>query len=265
VYEKKMPESMGLAMRPSGLRVIVSGAAGGIGTALIERLVGCDCSVAAVDIGFAGWRGAVLNGVERVAVDLSDPEAAGLAVEAAFTAMGGIDAVVCAAAILDIIHRAEEYVLADWEREMSVNLGASFRLVRSAYPHLKASGAARIVIVSSVAAEAGQPGQVAYSTSKAGLLGMMRTLALEWGPVGITSNAVLPGVTETPKVRTMPQRVLDAYRERTPLGRFATPEEVAAVIAFLLSPAAAYINGAVLRVDGGLGLNNTPFPAEVGV
>jgi len=253
-------ESTFLPNEPSPrLRLLVTGAAGGIGTALIDRLAACNCLIAAVDIGFSGWRGAASDGVGMVPLDLSVPEAAVRAVEAAVAQMGGLDAVVHAAAILDNNRPAEEYLLSDWDREISVNLGAAFRLARAAYPHLKASATGRIILVSSAAAEIGQPGQVPYSTSKAGLLGMMRTLAVEWGPVGITCNAVLPGVTETPKVQRISPHVLDAYRERTPLGRFATPGEIAAVIAFLLSPAAAYMNGAVLRVDGGLGLNNTPF------
>src|SRR5205085_12663439 len=127
-------------------------------------------------------------------------------------------------------------------------------VAQAAFPRLAGTGDGRIVLVSSVAAEIGLPGQVAYGASKAGLVGMARTLAAEWGRRGVRCNAVMPGMIETPKVLAMPEPLKDGLRAAIPLGRFGAAGELAGVVSFLLSPAGAYITGAVLRVDGGFGL-----------
>jgi NAD(P)-dependent dehydrogenase (short-subunit alcohol dehydrogenase family) len=112
-----------------------------------------------------------------------------------------------------------------------------------------------VILISSVAAETGLPGQVAYGASKAGLIGMARTLAAEWAPRGIRVNVVMPGMIATPKVRSMPEGLQRRLHETIPLVRFGATEELAGAVSFLLSPAAGYITGAVLRVDGGFGLS----------
>jgi len=250
-----------VSAEPDGLHVIVTGAAGGVGTALVRHLLARGCTVAAIDVGFEGWPLAAEPRVHPLAVELGDWQAAGKAVDAASASMGTLDGLVCAAAIVDNIHRAQRFSEQDWQRELDVNLSAAFRMAQAAYPHFKSTGAGRIVLVSSVAAELGQAGQVAYSATKAGLLGMMRTLAVEWGPDHITCNAVVPGVVETPKVQRLPDNVRDRYLELVPLERFASPAELAGVIAFLLSPAAGYITGTTIRVDGGIGLNRHSLAA----
>ena len=115
------------------------------------------------------------------------------------------------------------------------------------------------MLVSSVAADAGLPGQAAYAAAKAGVAGLARTLAAEWGPFGVRVNAVMPGAIATPKVRALPEPMRAAFAAATALGRIGQPAEAAEAIAFLLSDAASYIHGQVLRVDGGSGLNVRSF------
>jgi NAD(P)-dependent dehydrogenase (short-subunit alcohol dehydrogenase family) len=157
--------------------------------------------------------------------------------------------------VVDTIHRAERFPEEDWQKDVQTNLGGAFHVIRAAFDSLRESGDGRVVIVSSASAETGLPGQVAYTAAKAGLVGMGRTLAAEWGRHGIRVNVVMPGLIATPKVRALPGRVLDAMSASLALGRAGEPFELAGTIAFLLSPAAAYITGAVIRVDGGYGLN----------
>jgi 3-oxoacyl-[acyl-carrier protein] reductase len=245
---------MALSTVPRGRRVIVTGAAGGIGRAIVAALADAGSTVAACDA-----PGAPVDGVPGAAVtatfDVRDRGAVRDGVGDAIAALGGCDAVVANAGVVDTIHRAERFSEEDWRKDMETNLHGAFFLAQAAFDALAASGDGRVVVISSVAAETGIPRQVAYGASKAGLVGMARTLAAEWGGRGIRCNVVMPGFVATPKVRAMPASVREAALERIPLGRFAETEELAGVVSFLLSPAAGYMTGAVLRVDGGFGLS----------
>lgn len=240
---------------PRGLRVAVSGAAGGIGTALVEHLLGAQCRVAACDLSLANWQLRNHPQIHGFEVDFNDWEAIGRMVEDAVTALGGLDAVVSNAAVVDTLHRAERFNQSDWGKDLGVNLTGAFRFAQAAFSAVKESSGGSVVLVSSVAARLGQPGQVAYAASKAGLLGLVSTLAVEWAPYGITCNVVMPGMVETPKVESLELEVRDEYLQRIPMRRFAEPGEIAGTIAFLLSQAARYITGTVISVDGGFGLN----------
>ncbi len=228
-----MASSGAEALSPSGRRVIVTGAAGGIGSATVDLLESCGCSVAGYDVDDFDVR-------DRAAVD---------------AAVGDCDAVVANAGVVDTIHRAERFPEEEWQKDVETNLSGTFHVVRAAFESLRESGDGRVVIVSSASAETGLPGQVAYTAAKAGLVGMARTLAAEWGVYGIRVNVVMPGLVATPKVMALPEPVREAMSASLPLGRVGEPAELAGTIAFLLSPAAAYITGAVIRVDGGYGLN----------
>ena len=250
-----------LSSEPQGLRVIVSGASGGIGSAIVEHLVYAGCSVAALDVTFDGWRFNESSAVSRHRLDLRDWDAVQGVVDRAVQSIGGCDAVVANAAIVDTLHRAERFPKEEWAADVEVNLTGAYRLVQSAFGAMREAGKGRVVFVSSVAAMLGQPAQVAYAASKAGLIGVARTLAVEWAPHGITSNVVVPGVIETPKAGRLSAKIRSQYLERIPLARTGLSEEVAGTIAFLLSPAAAYVNGATIRVDGGFGLNGIALTA----
>jgi 3-oxoacyl-[acyl-carrier protein] reductase len=238
---------------PSGRRVIVTGAAGGIGRAIVAALARGGCAVAACDVSGAPL-GAVDGCAARVEFDVRERTAVVAGVAQAVDALGGCDAVVAGAGVVDTIHRAERFSEEEWRKDIETNLSGAFFVVQAAFESLAASGDGRVVLISSAAAEIGIPGQVAYGASKAGLVGMARTLAAEWASRGIRCNVVMPGLIATPKVLAMPERVREALQAEIPLRRFGAVEELAGAVSFLLSPAAAYITGAVLRVDGGLGL-----------
>jgi len=225
------------ALSPGGRRVIVTGAEGGIGRATVATLERAGCAVAGCDAGDFDVRDRA--GVETGVAALADR-------------LGGCDAVVACAGVVDTIHRAERFSEDQWRKDVDTNLTGTFNVVRALFEPLRASGDGRVVVLSSASAESGLPGQVAYTASKAGLIGMVRTLAAEWGRHGIRVNVVMPGLIATPKVRALPEPVRQGMSAALPLGRIGAPEEVAGTIAFLLSPAASWVNGVDLELDGGL-------------
>jgi NAD(P)-dependent dehydrogenase (short-subunit alcohol dehydrogenase family) len=227
-------------LTPAGRRVIVTGARGGIGRATVELLERLGCTVAGCDI---------------EDFDVRDRDAVDTGVAALVEQLGGCEGVVANAGVVDTIHRAERFPEADWQKDLETNLTGQFNVVRALFEPLRDSGDGRVVVLSSASAETGLPGQVAYTAAKAGLVGMARTLAAEWGHHGIRCNVVMPGLIATPKVLALPEGTRAAISEAIPLRRIGEPAELAATVAFLLSPAAAYITGTVIRVDGGYGLS----------
>jgi NAD(P)-dependent dehydrogenase (short-subunit alcohol dehydrogenase family) len=218
------------------MKALVTGAARGIGSAIAARLRE------------DGWEVVTLDrepGCD-LEVDLRSDE---------LPALGDVDACVSNAAITDTIAPAHRMTPEQWARDIDVNLTGAFRAVQACLPGMRERRFGRIVVISSGAARSGLPGQVAYTASKAGLLGMVRTLAAENAGLGITANAVLPGMVATEKVLAMPAQVLERVRAGLPSGRLVEPAEIAALVAFLASDAAAQITGEEIGVTGGLGLS----------
>jgi 3-oxoacyl-[acyl-carrier protein] reductase len=247
---------MAAATSPSGRRVIITGASGGIGRAIVAALADCDCRIGVCDLtpdidsAFADTD--VVRASARF--DVRDGAAAQAAVAQLVGRLGGCDAVVANAGVVDTIHRAERFPEEEWRKDLETNLSGQFYVVQAAFDALAESGDGRVVLISSVAAELGLPGQLAYAAAKAGTIGMARTLAAEWGSRGVRCNVIMPGVIATPKVKALPDAMRKSLALTTALGRIGAADELAGTVAFLLSPAAAYITGAVIRVDGGFGL-----------
>jgi acetoacetyl-CoA reductase len=216
-------------------RALVTGAARGIGAAIAKRLVDDGMDVLTLDLA---------PGCD-VTIDVANDE---------FPALDDVDVCVANAGITTTIAPAHSMSTQQWQRDIDVNLTGAFRTVQACIGGMRARRSGRIVVISSVAALGGLPGQIAYAASKAGLLGMVRTLASENAALGITANAVLPGLVATEQVLAMPEEVRERALKALPSGRAVAPEEVAAAVAFLAGPEAAQISGQAIAVDGALSL-----------
>jgi 3-oxoacyl-[acyl-carrier protein] reductase len=144
----------------------------------------------------------------------------------------------------------------DWDTVVDTNLAGAFRCARRASKGMIRLRRGRIILISSVVGLYGGPGQANYAASKAGLVGLARSITRELGGRGITANVVAPGFIETDMTAALPEETQKTYKAAIPAGRFATAGEVAAAVRFLASPEAAYVSGAVLPVDGGLGMGH---------
>jgi acetoacetyl-CoA reductase len=173
-----------------------------------------------------------------------------------------VDACVSNAAITDTIAPAHRMTREQWAGDIEVNLTGAFRAVQACLPAMRERRHGRIVVISSGAARTGLPGQAAYAASKAGLLGMVRTIAAENASRGITANAVLPGMVATEKVLAMPPEVLERITATLPTGRLVEPAEVAGLVAYLVSDEAAQVTGEEIAITGGLSLNTTSLTAS---
>jgi acetoacetyl-CoA reductase len=222
---------------------LVTGARRGIGAAIARRLTANGLDVVTLDL---------LDGCDLSLDVAQDP----------FPPLDDVDVCVANAAITTTIASAHRMTAEQWQRDIDVNLTGAFRTVQACLGGMRERRHGRIVVISSIAAVAGLPGQVAYAASKAGLLGMMRTLATENAARGITVNAVLPGLVATEQVLAMPADVRERAEASLPSGRLVEPDEIAAAVAFLATDDAAQINGQAIAVDGAASLSQMTLGSE---
>lgn len=233
--------------------VLVTGASKGIGHAIAAAFAAAGEEVAGTYR--SGSPDDVPAGVLAVECDVTSTAS----VEAAFARveaeLGPVQVLVANAGLTRdaLVMRSSDD---DFSDLLDVNLTGAYRVVRRATKNMVRARGGRIVLLSSVVGMTGSAGQTGYAAAKSGLVGLARSLARELGPRGITANVVAPGFVETDMTASLEEGVQQGYRARVPLGRFASPAEVAGVVTFLASPAAAYVTGALVPVDGGLGMGH---------
>lgn len=235
---------------PANARVVlVSGGNRGIGRAVAGRFATSGDRVAVT------VRSTAVEGLLSVPCDVNDTLAVDKAVAAVEAQLGPVEVLVANAGVTDdkLLLQMDE---ASFTSVLDTNLVGTFRLVKAALPKMLRARRGRIVFISSLAALSGSPGQANYAASKAGLIGFARSLARELARRNITVNVVAPGFIETDMTAALGQARRAEVLGQVPLGRFGLAEEVAGAVYWLASPEAAYVTGAVIPVDGGLGMGH---------
>ncbi len=232
--------------------VLVTGGNRGIGLAIVRAFAAGGDKVAAT---YRSGEPPEVDGVLWVKADVTDTASVDGAFAEVEAAHGPVEVVVANAGITRdtlVLRMSDE----DFESVLQTNLAGSFRVARRAARGMLRLRRGRIIFISSVAGLLGSAGQVNYASSKAGLVGMARSLARELGSRSITANVVAPGLVETEMTAVLGDETQANYLKQIPLGRYASSEEVAGVVRWVASDEAAYITGAVVPVDGGMGMGH---------
>jgi 3-oxoacyl-[acyl-carrier protein] reductase len=239
------------ASAPAPRNVLVTGGNRGIGLAIARAFVeGGD------NVVITNRKGDAPEGLQAVKCEVTDTESVNAAFDEAEQLLGGpIEVLVANAGITRdtlLMRMSDE----EFDDVIATNLAGAFKCVRRASKGMIRLRRGRIVLISSVVGLYGAPGQANYAASKSGLVGMARSITRELGGRGITANVVSPGFIDTEMTQALPEKVRESYLAAIPAGRFADPGEVASVVRFIASPEAAYISGAVIPVDGGVGMGH---------
>ena len=230
--------------------VLVTGGNRGIGKAIAEEFIKAGYRVAVTVRSGEGPAGSL-----SVKADVTDPASLDAAFAEIEEKLGPVEILVANAGITKdtlLMRMTDE----DFEDVLNTNLTGSFRVLKRATKGMMKAKFGRVIFIGSVVGLLGSAGQVNYSAAKSGLVGMARSLTRELGGRGITANVVAPGFIDTDMTAELSEEVQDQYKAKIPAGRFASPEEVAKVVVWLSSDDAAYISGAVIPVDGGLGMGH---------
>lgn len=230
--------------------VLVTGGNRGIGKAIAEEFISAGYKVAVTVRSGEGPTGAL-----SVQADVTDPASLDNAFKEIEEKLGPVEILVANAGITRdtlLMRMTDE----DFEEVINTNLTGAFRVLKRATTGMIKGRYGRVILIGSVVALLGSPGQVNYSAAKSGLVGMARSLTRELGGRGITANVVAPGFIDTDMTSSLTEEMQADYKKRIPAGRFAAPEEVAKVVRWLASDEASYISGAVIPVDGGMGMGH---------
>lgn len=256
-----MADKEGTLARDASRRVaVVTGASRGIGRAVACGLAADGFDLALVYAGNADAAADAVAACEAAGAtarayrcDVSNADEVKATADAVLADFGSVWALVNNAGITrdTLLARMKDE---DFVRVLEVNLTGAFNMMRALTRPLMRQRGGRIVSMSSVVGLMGNAGQANYAASKAGLIGLTKSVARELAPRGVTVNAVAPGFVRTDMTAALPEQVVERYEDQIPLGRLADPEEVAGVVRFLVSDAAAYVTGEVIRVDGGMAM-----------
>ena len=239
------------ANAPVPRNVLVTGGNRGIGLAIARAF-----AEAGDNVVITNRKGEAPDGLRAVQCEVTDTESVNAAFDEAEQILGGpVEVLVANAGITRdtlLMRMSDE----EFDDVIATNLAGAFKCARRASKGMIRLRRGRIILISSVVGLYGAPGQANYAASKAGLVGLARSITRELGGRGITANVVSPGFIDTEMTQALPEKVRDSYLAAIPAGRFAEPEEVASVVRFVASPEAAYISGAVIPVDGGVGMGH---------
>ncbi len=246
--------------RYSVSKAVVTGAARGLGAAIAERLAREGLSVAILDINEVGAKetaealsASTGSRVVGFGCDVTDREHVEETFRGVADTLDGIDTLVGNAGITRdrMFHRMSD---AEWDSVIAVNLSGVFASLRAASPWLRAEGPGRVVLISSVVAKTGNLGQMNYIAAKAGVVGLVRSAAVELARFGTTVNGIRPGFIESPMTAAMPKEAYDALMTSNLLGRAGLPEDIAGGVAYLCSDDASFVTGHILDINGGKAL-----------
>ncbi|ANT53811.1 SDR family NAD(P)-dependent oxidoreductase [Mesorhizobium amorphae] len=245
--------SMRFAGRFAGRSAVITGGASGIGLAVAQRIVaeGGRASIWDRDPAQIEQAKAAIPGLDGTILDVADAEAVGRTAQETIKALGAVDILVTSAAITGPNMTAWDYSVEDWRRVIDINLNGVFYCNRALVPHMLERDYGRIINIASIAGKEGNPNASAYSTSKAGVIGLTKSLGKELARTKVTVNCVTPAAVRTAIFNQMSQQHIDFMLSKIPMARFGEVEEVAALITWIASEECSFTTGGVFDVSGG--------------
>jgi len=238
-------------MRFKGLNVVITGGASGIGAAAVQKFLSEGANVAIWDLGEPAPSHLPKSQYFFIKTNVANADDVAQATKETLLRFNTIDVLINNAGITRDAS-LQKMTNEQWQQVLDVNLTGVFNCCKAVSPAMVQNNSGRIINTSSIVGLYGNYGQVNYAATKAGVIAFTKTLARELGKYNITVNAVAPGFIATDMIKTMPEKVIEAMREKVPLKKLGTPEDVASVYAFLAGAEARFVSGAVISVDGGL-------------